>query len=74
MPQLIAKTALPYAHKRMEAGDTFEASERDARVLIAIGKAALAPEEAPAVVEEAPAVEADTKARGTYKTRDLKAK
>lgn len=39
MPKLIANKALRYATRRMMAGDEFEANNRDARVLVAIGKA-----------------------------------
>ncbi|KQX35327.1 hypothetical protein ASD04_14905 [Devosia sp. Root436] len=39
MPKLIATKGLRYATRRMMAGDEFEANNRDARVLVAIGKA-----------------------------------
>lgn len=39
MPKLIANKGLRYATRRMMAGDEFEANNRDARVLVAIGKA-----------------------------------
>lgn len=39
MPKLVATKGLRYATRRMMAGDEFEASNRDARLLVAIGKA-----------------------------------
>lgn len=39
MPTLIATKGLRYATRRMMAGDEFAANYRDARVLVAIGKA-----------------------------------
>lgn len=41
MPKLIANKGLRYATRRMVAGDEFEANNRDARLLVAIGKARL---------------------------------
>ena len=39
MPKLIATKGLRYATRRMMAGDEFVANNRDARLLVAIGKA-----------------------------------
>lgn len=39
MRNLIATKSLSYATRRLQAGDTFAANNRDARILIAIGKA-----------------------------------
>ncbi len=39
MPDLIALKSMSYATRRLQAGDTFPASRRDARVLVAIRKA-----------------------------------
>ena len=40
MVKLIAKRSQTYATRRLTAGDVFEASNRDARILTAIGRAA----------------------------------
>lgn len=39
MPKLVATKGLRYATRRMMAGDEFVANNRDARLLVAIGKA-----------------------------------
>lgn len=39
MPKLVATKGLRYATRRMAAGDEFVANNRDARLLVAIGKA-----------------------------------
>jgi hypothetical protein len=65
---LIATKSLAYASKRYEVGEKFEANNRDARILVAIGKAKLAPADA------APVEDDETKpAKRTYKRRDMKA-
>ena len=65
---LIATKSLVYAIKRYEVGDSFEANNRDARILVAIGKAKLAPADA------APVEDDETKpAKRKYKRRDMKA-
>lgn len=43
MPEMVALKSLKYATRRLEAGDRFEASKRDARALHAVGKANYAP-------------------------------
>ena len=54
MTSLVAAKEFTYATRRLQAGDTFDASARDARVLIAIKKASLpAPASEPAVPEQA---------------------
>lgn len=69
--KLIAKKPLRYAGRSLVAGDEFEASRMDARLLKAIGKAVDAPEreDAPVKVEaeRAPA------SKGKYRTRRMKA-
>lgn len=40
--QITALKSLQYANQRHDVGDTFDASDRDARILIAIGKASKA--------------------------------
>lgn len=44
MPRLKATKSMRYASRRLEPGDEFDANNRDARVLKAIGKAEDAPE------------------------------
>jgi len=39
MPKLSALKSFSYATRRLLPGDTFEANNRDARILVAIGKA-----------------------------------
>jgi hypothetical protein len=53
MPKLVATKGLRYATRRMRAGDEFEANNRDARLLVAIGKARHA--RVPGSVEAPPA-------------------
>lgn len=94
MPTLIATKAVRHGGAFHDAGGRFEATQQHARVLIAIGKAKLAPSEAPPALpappvlapapapvqspapapasQEPPAVESKTK--GVYNRRDLKAK
>lgn len=46
--RLIAEKNMRYSTRRLLPGDEFEASRRDGRVLVAIGRARLAPPEADA--------------------------
>jgi hypothetical protein len=46
MVQLIARRAFRYANRRVQIGETFEASDKDARLLCAIRSATLVVEEA----------------------------
>ncbi len=64
MEQLTALKPFPYARKSLKPGDDFEASSKDARILIVIGKARRRVE-APAPVI--------AKAKRTYKRKDLTA-
>ena len=64
MQNLIAKKTMRYGIRRLKAGDAFTAPPRDAKVLIAIGQASLAPV-APLPPEPAP--------RRVYKRRDMSA-
>ena len=41
MPNLIAKKSFSYATRMLRAGDAFSAGRRDAKILVAIGKAKL---------------------------------
>lgn len=62
----VATKAMRYGGRSLAPGDEFDASGRDGRLLVAIGKARLAP--------DAP-VEADPPAKQSraYKRRDLRA-
>lgn len=70
--RLTAKKELRYAGRQVLAGKEFEATEKDAKILIAINRACLAvdpmpePEPEPEQKEEAPK-------KRTYKRRDMKA-
>lgn len=67
---LIAKKSMRYAGRSLEPGDTFEAySDRDARILQAIGKA----ETGTAPTETATPPVAAPKGRKGYQRRDMKA-
>ena len=81
---LIATKSMSYGGRRLAPGDQFDARPRDARLLIAIGKAKLEPVRAPeAAPEAAPDFhpldhDEDGKKGGsrkgrTYKRRDLTA-
>lgn len=93
MPTLIATKAVRHGGAFHDVGGRFEATQQHARVLVAIGKAKLAPDEvlalelAPAPVPapapaESPAPEpapppppaVESKTKGAYNRRDLKAK
>lgn len=65
---LIATKSLAYAGKRREVGELFEANNRDARILVAIGKAKLANVAAAPVVDDEP-----KPVKRAYKRRDMKA-
>lgn len=55
---MIAKTAFPYASRRLLAGDTFQARGRsDARVLVALGRAEYAVKGASASAMPTPAAQ-----------------
>lgn len=84
--QLKALSPIWYGGRRLQAGDFFEAGSRDARVLVAIGRAELArpaaePVEVPLVEElvEAPLLEVPAvpepaeapKPRRLYRRRDM---
>lgn len=71
MPTLTATKALRYAGQSLEVGDKFEASDRDARLLKAVGRAADREEEAPSVDVETPVVPSPVKNK--YQTRRIKA-
>lgn len=79
MPSLIANQALRYAGKDLSDGDPFEASETDAFVLKAAGKAKEAPRRQAAVKTRAmkstaDASETETEAgSGRYHRSDMRA-
>lgn len=52
--KLIANKPLTYATRRLLAGDTFEASSRDARLLVGIKKARPHPDRVPGSIEPPP--------------------
>ncbi len=69
MPTLIATKVLRHGGDFHEVGGRFEATQQHARVLIAIGKATLAPDDE----EPKQAARAESKGKGAYQRRDLKA-
>ena len=73
---LVAIKSLVYASKRREVGEFIEASNRDGRILIAIGKARAAervePVAAPVVAEPVDDAEAKPSKRA-YRRRDMRA-
>lgn len=69
--ELIAKKSLRYAGQSLEVGDKFEASEKDARLLKAVGRAGEPEEDVPSVDVETPAASAPVKNK--YQTRRMKA-
>lgn len=76
--ELIAQKSLRYAGRSLVAGDKFEASDRDARLLKAIGKAADAPvrttHEDAGTSHDAGAHGYERQGRRTgYRTRQMKA-
>lgn len=69
--ELIAKKSLRYAGQSLEVGDKFEASEKDARILKAVGRAGEPEEEARIVDVETPVAASPVKNK--YQTRRMKA-
>ena len=61
---------MEYGKRRLRVGDAFEASSRDARVLVLIGKAKYAE---PEIEESAPVIEPEMTSRRRYRRRDLQA-
>jgi hypothetical protein len=68
---LIATASYTYAGQRLKSGDTFTATDSDARLLTIIGKAKAAETSAPKPKKSAPKKQAAPK--GTYTRRDLRA-
>lgn len=75
MQKLVANKAFTYARRALKPGDSFDAaSRRDARVLVATGRASRQPEDAaPAVPVISPAPVAPIRAKRRYNRRDLTA-
>lgn len=69
--QLVATKAFRYAGRALVIGDAFEAGARDAKLLMAIGKAKDAPP-APASAHDGDTAE-DQPKRGRYTRRDVRA-
>ncbi|MGC3984824.1 MAG: hypothetical protein QM777_08900 [Pseudorhodoferax sp.] len=74
MIELIATKSLSYGGERREEGDPFQAKPRDARLLVAIGKAKHAPSAPPAAAPAPTPAPADAKAKGAPARREAKAK
>lgn len=78
--KLRAKTEFSYANRLLSPGDEFDASDRDARVLMAVGRAEAAPEhktralKAETADEPKKAASKAGKRSGAYNRRDMKAK
>lgn len=73
---LICKKPMRYAGKPLAVGDPFDATESEARLLMAVNLADEAPEVQPAVAASDEAKldkPTDTPRKGTYQRRDLKA-
>lgn len=67
--KLIATAPYSYAGRRLKAGDKFQASESDARLLTLVGKAKAA--EAPK--PKKPAAKKNATEKGSYARRDMRA-
>ena len=72
MPKMIAKSVFEYDRRRLQRGEPFEASSRDARVLALIGRARYAEDEEVAAPPPVAAT-VEPKARRSYRRRDLQA-
>lgn len=70
---LIATMAYPYAGRSLQAGDTFEASARDADTLKKIGRAKDAPSKRYTTRALTPDAVEEPKTRRQYRRRDLEA-
>lgn len=77
MMELVAIKSLAYAGKRREVGESFEASNRDARILVAIRKAKVAevvkPVVAPVAQDESEVEENTAPRKRPYRRRDMRA-
>jgi hypothetical protein len=70
--KLIAKTALRYASRDLRAGERFDASESDAFVLKAVGKADDAPQPVASQDDERPDGKGRSGRGGRYKRADMR--
>lgn len=80
MPKLVALCRCPFGVGEKQKGEVFEASEQEAKILIALHRAVLAPEEKPDDPVPVPVVEASTddtaepvREKRAYRRRDLTA-
>lgn len=73
MPRLVTTAPLRYAARNLRAGEAFDASAADARVLRAIGRAADPPPVAAAVDINKPPDDDAGAVRGRYRRRDMRA-
>ena len=85
MPTLITRKPFAYANRRMKTGEEFEASNKDAKLLVAIGRAKWKPDPVvqlqslPAPTEERaedPKIETkaeEPRVKRAYNRRDMKA-
>ena len=80
MPRLISLTLLPYDGKYMKKGKEFDASDKDAALLVLLGKAELAPKKIEAKTSasmslrvEKTSVEKKEKTTRTYRRKDMTA-
>jgi hypothetical protein len=77
MPTIVATKDYPYGTRKLKVGDRFEATERDAELLVKVG---MAKTEAPAAAESGPAEPVATdvtseapKPKRRYRRKDLQA-
>jgi hypothetical protein len=71
--KLIAKAAYSYASRRLRAGDEFEASEKDADILLAIGRAERYVEPKVAKCGTMATEKTAPRVKRAYKRRDMRA-
>lgn len=72
MPTIVATKDYPYGTRRLKVGDRFEATERDADLLVKVGMAK--PVKAKPATAKADAVQTDVtedKPKRQYKRRDM---
>ena len=73
MPRLIASNAFRYATRELRAGDPFDASDADARILLMIGRATEATEVPVESMTEVGGEGFDARPRRRYRRRDMTA-
>lgn len=73
MPRLIANVPFPYATRDLRAGEEFDASDSDARILVMIGRAKVAEKTEDGGLGD-PVIPADGEPlRRRYRRRDMRA-